>query len=229
MTDQVILNQYKHKDSLAEVFQSVDIKFCLLDYKDGEYHQVHTPCKCRDFLADCVDNKIYGTDINVWGFRYDFKSLPYCTESTLVSLTFPSVRTKNYFIKNLPTLNILLQYKIHYIPTQDSKTIIVDSDPVWLSDTWKISLFTMLLKLLSYKSVNDLSSPESGYWIQIQSVLPQLLFMININTAIMHGKEFSSKSQRHDRLGVLSNKAEILAQFNSLVKEWNENHPLPKV
>ena len=158
-------NVYGDDKDLAEIFQSMDIKFAFVN---KDYQQVHQPCKCRDFLGDMIWSRKTGQLVKIYGLAYDFAEHPYDTEVTRFSLKFPNRDQLDNFIKNINYLH--KREKAYKIPsltkileTDKNLTIVIESDKVWQSHGWKLSLFTFYIKLMGYEDPLKPKSPESGY------------------------------------------------------------------
>ena len=85
---------------LAEIFQSVDIKFSFVNKK---MEQVTVPAKCRDFLGDCIFSRRYKKAVSIYGFNYDYTQKPF--DDCRFSLKFPSKETMTNFINNINYLH----------------------------------------------------------------------------------------------------------------------------
>lgn len=147
----------------AEIFQSLDIKFALLN---DNYEEVHLGIKCRDFLGDCIWSKATGKRAFIYGFTYDYAEKPY-SDNPKMSLKFPDAESMGNFLKNIDFLNFkehdanLSLTAVH--TTQVKNTLIVEFDKAWMEGPWKISLYTFFIKLCSYEDVTKPEDPESDY------------------------------------------------------------------
>lgn len=156
------------KESLAEIFQSLDIKFSFLNkINETTYKQIHTEVKCRDFLGDVLWSKATKRNVYIYGFKFNHDQADLDKEKLRVSLKFPDEKSKNNFINNIDKLNKLFKpcktEPTIFIETDDTDYLIVEADPAWQSNIWKLSLFTFYLKVFSYKSTRSLKTPEDGY------------------------------------------------------------------
>ena len=162
--DKVNLGLWNEEGSLTEIFQSVDIKFALVNNK---YEQVHQPCKCRDFLGDLMFSRKWGIEVSIYGMKYDYAKSPYDTEVTRISLKFPDKNAKTNFINNFTYLTSREQ--VYNIPvsvlleTDQENTLIVEGDKNWQEAVWKLSLYTFYMKVMSYKDTSKLNKPEDKY------------------------------------------------------------------
>lgn len=147
---------------LAEIFQSVDIKFSFVNKK---MEQVTVPAKCRDFLGDCVFSRRYKKAVSIYGFSYNYTQKPF--DDCRFSLKFPNKETMTNFINNINYLHEREKQagvKLTEIFKTDQKnTLVVEGSNYWINSVWKISLYTFYLKLISYKTLADVESPENAY------------------------------------------------------------------
>lgn len=158
-------NVYGNDFSLAEIFQSMDIKFAFVN---ADYQRVHQPCKCRDFLSDMLWSRKKAEPIQIYGLTYNYAEHPYDTEVTRFALNFPTQEAADNFKKNISYLHEREEkYKVaslsKILDTDTSNVLIIESDKVWQSDGWKLSLYTFYIKLMSYYDVTRPKSPEERY------------------------------------------------------------------
>lgn len=157
------INLVKHSGlNLAEIFQSLDIKFAFVNRK---YEEVSAPAKCRDFLGDCIFSRKTKQKVGIWGFKYDYKDTPY--DDCRFSLKFPTTESKDNFIANLSYLHTKEKQagvKLSKVyETQLDNTLVIEGSNWWISTIWKVSLYTFYLKVMSYKTPQEVKSPENDY------------------------------------------------------------------
>lgn len=161
---QVTLEHYKQPKHLAEIFQSVEVKFAFVNEK---YEQVSQPCVCRDFLGDVLWSKFTKRPVSIWGFSYNYDSAPYDEKVLRLSLKFPTEQTQANFIQHLHFLEekekIANTKPLEILLTQEHDTVILEADPVWQSNIWKLSLYTFYIKKYSSNNPDNLEKPESTY------------------------------------------------------------------
>ena len=161
----------KHKGlNLAEIFQSLDIKFAFVN-KNGE--QVSAPGKCRDFLGDCIWSKKYNEKAYIYGFTYNYSETPY--DDCRLSLKFPSTEAMTNFLVNLPYLHEKekkagVKRSVVY-ETQEKDTLVIAGSNWWINAVWKISLYTFYIKVMSYKTPQDCGDPENKY---VKKLTPEI-------------------------------------------------------
>ena len=176
------LKKYTEDFDLSEIFQSLNIKFSMVD-ETGQ--QICAPHKCRDFLGDIIWSKKADKAVNIYGFHYKHKTAPKDETVTRLSMKFPSLVTRKTFIKNMKTFNEkITTFGIEpcKIMTAGTHTLVVEGDKIWQSVSWKMSFYTFYLKVIAYKSVDELSDPEDRYWEKLQKNPDvEKLFMLNIS------------------------------------------------
>ena len=157
-------------NQLAEIFQSLDVKIA---YVNKKYEEVSVPAKCRDFLGDVIVSKKVKEPMEIYGFKYDYKEKPF--DDCRFSLKFPDNYSKENFIKNLPYLHEKeVQAKVKksvIISTQHDNTLVIEGSNYWVSSVWKVSLYTLYLKVMGYPSPDKLEQPESSY---IKHLTPEI-------------------------------------------------------
>lgn len=149
---------------LNEIHQDMNLRFAILD---RNYQQLNLPAKCRDFLGDFIWSRITGNPVKIYGMQYSFKETPYDIETTRFSLSFPNDVS---FINFKENFHIFTEMEREYsIPESKlltctvKKMLVIESDKVWQSACWKLSLYTFLLRLLCYKEGEALGSPDYSY------------------------------------------------------------------
>ena len=198
------INLVKHSGlDLAEIFQSLDIKFAFVN---KNYEEVSAPAKCRDFLGDCIYSRKTKQAVGIWGFKYNYKDTPY--DDCRFSLKFPTTESKENFIKNLPYLHEKeKQAKVKLskvFETQLDNTLVIEGSNWWVSTIWKVSLYTFYLKVMSYKTPAEVKNPENEY--------------IKYLTADKESKMLSKVKTKVEYLPTRTNQAHDYMGFVSLIK-----------
>lgn len=156
----------------AEIFQSLDIKFAFCTkIDDNTYKQQHLAIKCRDFLGDCIWSGITKQKVSIYSFRFNAEETPLDTDKLRMSLKFPSKGSKSLFKKNIGFIHMREDMvgipRTKIFTTNKPLTYIIESDSIWQSAVWKISLFSFYLKLISYKDTLFLEEPEDVYFKEL--------------------------------------------------------------
>lgn len=163
-------------NNLAEIFQSIDIKFAFVNDK---MEQVSVPAKCRDFLGDCLWSKATGKNVDIWSFIYNYKETPYSDSKLRLSLKFPDMPTKEVFLSHIDYLHTKEKQAgtslTKVFNTQEEDTLLIESSKYWQSAVWKISLFTYYLKVMSNVDMNNLTVPENTYAAAMSQAIEEKL------------------------------------------------------
>lgn len=171
---------------LCEIFQTHVVRICFVNTakKGDALIQLHQPGKCRDFLGDIPWSRATNKKVQIYGMAYDYNKSPYDLERTRLSLTFPDEDMMTVFKNNFSFLTN--KEKSHGIPesqwfeTDHADTLIVEGDKHWQQVTWKISLYSFYLKLMTYTDPRYPDEPESEYMPYINKTGVEKMLLDNI-------------------------------------------------
>jgi hypothetical protein len=211
----------------SEIFQTVSLLFSFVRKETsgakGEdvYTQLFQPVKCRDFLGDLIYSKKSGLSICIYGFNYSYKTHPYDEDMLRLSLTFPNKETYlnfkgNYHIIEEKERKYGIKMSTYY-KTQDELSIIIEADPIWQSNTWKLSLFSYYLKLMCYPDVNKPEQPETQYAQKLTKEIEEKL-LSKLNVMEEFPPEYPGISGAHNYSGFVS----IISYGNSYTEAMNK-------
>ena len=193
------------KNHYSEIFQSISVLFAFVTKKDDVYTQLFAPVKCRDFLGDCIWSKKTGNSVNIYGFSYSYDK-PFDQDMLHMSLTFPTPKSLTNFKNNLHFIHEkehqakILEPTLYW-ETQDPLTIFLEADPIWMSNTWKLSLFTFYLKLMCYEDTTQVETPENEY---LEVFTPEIEQKMLDNLNNMEENISSSMYETHNSTGFFS-------------------------
>jgi len=135
----------------AEISQTSDTKFSFLHEETDHFIELFSPVKCRDFLGDCISAQSTGN----YGSIYNFTP-PKKLDKDKTKLLISSERgIELYNIdKNLSYLtNIELKNKFNTSFILGVKEgLIIIGDSRWMSNVATISIYSYLLRTLSYNN-----------------------------------------------------------------------------
>jgi hypothetical protein len=181
------LKDYSKDFDLCEIFQSLNIKFSMVD---GEGQQICAPHKCRDFLGDILWSKATDREAHIYGFNYSHAEAPKDESVTRLSMKFPKLEYRKTFIKNIKEFNEKIgKYGAEpcKVFTAGTHTLVVEGDKCWQSAGWKISFYTFYLKVMCYESIEDLEDPEDGYYKKLmKNEKVRELFWKNMHNPFTH-------------------------------------------
>jgi hypothetical protein len=194
--------------SYSEIFQTKSLLFSFVTRKDEVFTQLFQPVKCRDFLGDLIYSKKTGEPVHIYGFSYSYKKDPYDEDMLRMSLTFPNEETLQNFCNNARFL-ISKEEKADVATTfmnflkKDPLTIVIEADPIWQSNSWKLSLFSYYLKLMCYPDVTKPEQPESEYAQKLTKEIEEKL-LSKLNVMEEFPPEYPSISGVHNYSGFVS-------------------------
>jgi hypothetical protein len=194
--------------SYSEIFQTKSLLFSFVTRKDEVFTQLFQPVKCRDFLGDLIYSKKTGEPVHIYGFSYSYKKDPYDEDMLRMSLTFPNEETLQNFCNNARFL-ISKEEKADVATTfmnflkKDPLTIVIEADPIWQSNTWKLSLFSYYLKLMCYPDVTKPERPELEYAQKLTKEIENK-FLSKLNVMEEFPPEYPGISGAHNYSGFVS-------------------------
>lgn len=152
----VLIKKFKETaDGLNEAYQTSGIRFALLQKKhENVFHQITPRVKCRDYLNDCIAFGQAGKAFESYGLKFDpndFK--PNLSKPLHFELYWSKQEEEKAFLNQV---ELLQQYEYSIginrsvVTSIDKNTVIIEADPFWQSNQVVYSLYTWLLRLLSY-------------------------------------------------------------------------------
>jgi len=139
-----------------EITQNSKTKFSFLDEKEDHFVELFSPVKCRDFLGDCIFSKHTGKYETIYGFKAPTELN---LDKTKLLITSENEEDISNIRKNLsyllkieaknklePTIIVDLE------PTEDTTPkIVLIGDSKWMANVATISLYSYLIRRLSYE------------------------------------------------------------------------------
>jgi len=167
---------FKSKNNLAEIYQSVNMKFSFANLKGDTFVQCHKWVKCRDFLHDAVRTALTGTKSSIYGFTFEKGVNPDLDLENMTMLISKKNIKKEEDL--LPSLQRSIKVINHYeeIAKQPlSKLIKVEEDKeckykhvwavtgpkMWMTTPYLVSMYTFLLRIgckkIEFKENKDIT------------------------------------------------------------------------
>lgn len=156
---------------LMEDSQDAKIQFAFLEKLDDVFYTNITAwCKCRDFINDAFfiqqeskkHNKIISK--NIYGFEYTSRKN---LELNTLGIISPDIEELKNIEKNFNTFKIK-NFENHFFPTNTNtvityvpefltghKMLVIEPNDIWLSNTYTLSLFTLILRFCCYKRKHE--------------------------------------------------------------------------
>lgn len=145
--------KYKKAIGLAEIPQSIRLRFSICERNGNEVEELITPCVCRDFLSDVILSSRIGNKFSIYGMTWDgSRSIP--MDKPRFTLHFPDEATRKNFEKNLKFVHqIETNNKIEltsYTHVENNVSYI-EGAAEWLNfSALSYSLYTLLLRIICY-------------------------------------------------------------------------------
>lgn len=218
----------KQENRLAEIFQNnlTELALARYDSQSDKIVQCHQFVHCRDFILDAFVSLEDNIDVRIYGFRYDKDCPKPDAVNTSFLLKLQPGALKN-FQENLPILksienflnwNVTFGDIVDYPELHAGETVVwVFGDPRWQATAVSLSLYTFLLKCLTYpiknkdkwmEEIKNAGTTESKY---IDEEHLRLL-LVNLGEIICKYRNFSGFSDQktkdlwalHDGSGFVS-------------------------
>jgi hypothetical protein len=194
------------QNHLAEIGQHNKTEFalCRYDTKKETLIQCHQFVHCRDFMLDAITGAEENRDMEIYGFKYHKNDpRPDSTNASVLVRLEGSDSLKN-FETNLPILKGIEEFMgwattaVDVVDFPDKKSVVIWAlgDANWSKTALTFSLYTYLLKCLTYKikdqknwkeEIKKQNTVESRY---MDEKYLDFLFA-NLNTILPLYKNFS--------------------------------------
>ena len=216
-----VTSNLPEKADLGEIYQSSETRQALLFRKDNNTFERQTPfVACRDFLVDSCTFSRAKKDFSIYGFSFKGSSQEVDWESANILIRNPEKKGISSFQEHMELLwKIEDKNKIERTRSflMENNDIIVVGDKAWLMSCLSFSLYSLLLRIMSYEFENTedwlfkfgkQGATDSAY---IKSINPQTLNTILCNLTILKMPEWCgfavSKEQTskiHHNSGIIS-------------------------
>jgi len=154
---------------LDQVDQYISNKYSFVTKLNSETVSIaHPYVKCRDFLNDVLifSNYIKKDIDRVYGFTFNIDSNFINWADPQLLIKYEKKEHLDLFIKNINYLHYFETfYELSYTKVEETnskKTILVSFSPFWVSNTLSLSLYTFILRCLSYPL-------EDNFWEYIKN------------------------------------------------------------
>lgn len=205
-----------------EIFQKKKIGFSFCNKEGNVLKQMFHWVICRDFLSDALVAEEWKIKVNKYDFRYDPAKQQIDRDKTRLLLKFYNLEDVEYLLHNLFRLNNiersngLLRTTIKKV---EEDTYLVEGSKMWLNSTFSLHLYTFLLKVMSYKYLDDwnwfeeLKEEETNEGKYARQFIPEFLDVVGGHlkslfkkSSTTHGytKEYQNVTFIHDNGGALT-------------------------
>lgn len=203
-------------NSLAEVFQSNNMKFAFANYTDKEDSlQLIMPwVQCREYFNELLMQNHHPDEFKfqiTYGFNYNYKKFPLNKDELILAIKFPNDKFKNQFLDNLSYIHKIeelnkLDELTAVTETTEPLQLVIKASKFWQQRCLLLNVYTLLIKLCSLnypqtelpnlKSFNNLPmEPSEVSYINTISVktfknlLPNLTLVAELPTKYVDGHD----------------------------------------
>jgi len=122
---------------------------------DTKYEQLHKLFLCRDYFCDCIYGNIHNKKIQIYGFTWDAPHQKLDSNKTRILIVGKEVENLINNIDRLNTIEAVNGFSLTQIIPILKNKIIIEGDPIWMSNTFMISLYSFLFRIMSYELLTD--------------------------------------------------------------------------
>lgn len=166
---------------------------------EEDYQELFFPVKCRDFLGDAVYVTKYGRNIPIYGFNFK-DNLD--SETTMLLIQNKDKKYIDNFFNNLDKLWEIERNNgipLTIVERVSDTEVLVFGDKLWQSKVWAISLYSFLLKCLTYP--NGAEGKELSYVRQFkEDTWKKLLASLKTLLTVKSGVTGWSNEEKIDTL-----------------------------
>jgi hypothetical protein len=237
LNDKIEIEFEKSTGNLAEIYQKHRIMFAYLNKLGAsKYKQIHEFVLCKDFLGDAIYANKYKEIIHVYGFRFDGTKDKLDSDKTRLIIKLTKAADADNFEDNIQILNniekqLKFSSKTKYYFIQNKKYILILGPKEWQSKVFLISMYSLLLKMLTYKIIDKENWVEEFIGNYRLSDETERIQAVNLSIFIqktpMILKKYPSLvcgyEQHEDQVGIyqVHNSTGIVSVFNSYLKKDN--------
>lgn len=241
--------------NLSEEGQAKNIRFAFCQAKntDSEYYYNTTAwVMCRDFLNDvhyahsCTKESKLSKSIEIFGFHYTSSMFKKADRLAIISNDVADLNKIRDGLKNiLNKLEIQMYpnknrtfYSIHYEQYTNLPVLVIHPSPIWLKNTYTLSLFTLFLRLFTYeqsdkniwKSIIAYSrdrNTNDTYMVQALQKKSDIINKILLNLTETPNPVYTDTNiyTIHDKSGILA--ATYNKELRNIIEKW-ENKECPQ-
>jgi hypothetical protein len=145
---------------LGEIYQSMNTKQALLlPTGKNAFKRITKFALCRDFLVDSYTYAKAKQNFYIYGFSFNGETEPLEWERALILQQFPTESIKATFLSHLAWIHKIEQTnhfpKTTIYTTANSKELVIEGSKQWLKNCLAFSLYSLLLRVLCYKTKTD--------------------------------------------------------------------------
>ena len=235
-------------DNLSEEGQAKNIRFAFCQTKNSDpenYYNTTAWVMCRDFLNDIhythshtKESKL-SKSIEIYGFHYTSSIFKKADTLAIISSNETDLDMIQTGLKNIANRLEIQMYpnknrtffSIQYEQYTNLPVLVVHPSPIWLKNTYTLSLFTLFLRLFTYeqsdkniwKSIITYSQSRNTndtYMVQALQKKSDIINKILLNLTETPDPIYPDTSiySIHDKSGILY--ATYNKEFTNIIEKW---------
>ena len=235
-------------DNLIEESQAKNIRFAFCQTKSTNpefYYNTTAWVLCRDFLNDvhyahsCTQENKQSKSIEIYGFHYTSSTFKKADTLAIISNDIADLNKIQMGLKNITNKLEIQMYpnknrtffSIQYEEYTNLPVLVVHPSPIWLKNTYTLSLFTLFLRLFTYeqtdkniwKSIIAYSrghNTNDTYMVQSLQKKSYIVDKILLNLTETPDPVYSDTNiyNIHEKSGILS--ATYSKEFTNIIEKW---------
>jgi len=233
-------------DNLSEEDQAKKIRFAFCHTKNNNsYYNTTAWVMCRDFLNDVYyvnsytqENKL-SKSIEIYGFHYKSSTFKKANTLAIISNDVADLNKIQMGLKN-----IINKLEIQMYPNKNRTVcsiqneeytnlpvLVVHPSPIWLKNTYTLSLFTLFLRLFTYEQSDKniwrsilyhSNNTNDTYMVQSLQKKSDIINKILLNLTETPDPIYPDTNiyTIHDKSGILA--ATYSKEFKDTLEKWEE-------
>ncbi len=232
--------------NLSEEGQAKNIRFAFCQAKNTDsenYYNTTAWVMCRDFLNDvhyahsCTNESKRSKNIEIYGFHYTSSIFKKADTLAIISDDVADLNKIRDGLKNIlnkleiqmyPNKNRTL-YGIENEQFTNLPVLVIHPSPIWLKNTYTLSLFTLFLRLFTYEHQNkniwqsilycnnDTNDTYMVRSLQKKSIIVNKI-LLNLTETPDPVYTDTNIYTIHDKSGILS--ATYSKEFTNIIEKW---------
>lgn len=221
--DLVKVKPFLNAKGLAEIFQSMAVKICLVKREeDGSFTEIAPFVQCYDFIVDSYSSSEQKYNFEIYGYSWDGSKNSPNWDEVLLHVKFPSSKSKNCFKNNLHFLHKI--ENDNHIPHTIIKesgnlTFIVEGNKAWLANCLTLRLYLFLFRCFSYDIkgddwLTDMSGRKFSDSAYIKNLNRETWDKILSDLSSIHTKKFCGLSFAKDGVDAVHHNSGFFSTFS---------------
>ena len=235
-------------NNLSEEGQAKKIRFAFCQAKNTDstfYYNTTAWVMCRDFLNDvhyaqsCTNENKQSKNVEIYGFHYTSTIFKKTDTLAIISSTVENLNMIQIGLKKIANKLEIQMYPnknktfstIHDEQHTNLPVLVIHPSPIWLKNTYTLSLFTLFLRLFTYEQLDKNiwrsilhhnNNTNDTYMVRSLEKKHNLINKILLNLTEIPNPVFPDTNiyTIHDKSGILA--ATYSKEFRDIIEKWEE-------